>query len=61
MEQLTGAALLPWEMKMGVMKYTKVFEKPVMQLLHRDPAQRLSVRAFQNKCSVILDSLLDDV
>lgn len=59
-EQLTGRAPLPWESQVGAVAHTKKFEKPVMQLLYRSSARRLSLRSFQNKCSLILESLLGD-
>ena len=60
MEQLAGGAPLPWESEVGTAEHIKTFEKPVMQLLHRSPSRRPSLRTFQHQCSLILESLLGD-
>jgi hypothetical protein len=59
MDQITGAngRLLPWEQEtnMGfVREKLGIFVHPILQLLHRDPAQRADMSSFLYSCRHVL-------
>jgi hypothetical protein len=52
-EQLRGDVALPWEGEMSLKQQRGLgpFQGPVLQLLHRDPAQRMSMKRFHAACT----------
>jgi hypothetical protein len=52
-KQLRGELSLPWEEDMSPQKQRGLgaFKGPVLQLLHRDPEQRFSMRRFHGACT----------
>jgi hypothetical protein len=53
MKQLRGAALLPWEDELSDKQQRGLgaFKGLVLQLLHRDPEQRISMKRFHAACT----------
>ena len=51
--QLTGKLPLPWEGELGaeVHRQLGAFKGPVLQLLHRDPGRRVTLRRFHETCT----------
>jgi hypothetical protein len=51
--QLKGVMPLPWEQEMSsqLQKGLEAFKEPVLQLLHREPAQRASMKRFHAACT----------
>lgn len=57
--QLLGEAELPWEgarLTLEVQRQLGVFRRPVLQLLAREPGDRISLRQFARDCESIFDS-----
>jgi hypothetical protein len=52
LEQLRGDALLPWEGDLSSKQERGLgaFKGPVLQLLHRDPERRVSMKSFHAAC-----------
>lgn len=53
MAQLRGEMALPWEEDMPpkMQRALGAFKGPVLQLLHRDPARRVSMKRFHTACT----------
>lgn len=53
MAQLRGDLPLPWEgaMLTSMQRGLGAFKGPVLQLLHRNPAQRVSLQRFHAACT----------
>ena len=51
--RLKGEMPLPWEGELtaAVVRHLGTFRGPVLQLLHRDPAHRISMRRFHIACT----------
>jgi hypothetical protein len=62
MEQLRGQALLPWEgeMTMKQKRGLGAFKGPVLQLLHRDPERRVSMKQFHIACTHLFSGRTTD-
>jgi hypothetical protein len=56
--QLRGDLPLPWEgnMSPAVLRQLGAFKGPVLQLLHRDASQRVSMKRFYFACTKIVAS-----
>jgi hypothetical protein len=56
--QLRGDLALPWEgeMSLKVQKDLGLFKGPVLQLLHRDPERRVSMKRFHVACTHLFNS-----
>jgi hypothetical protein len=52
-EQLRGDTPLPWEGEMSLKQQRRLgpFKGPVLQMLHRDAAQRVSMKRFHAACT----------
>jgi hypothetical protein len=52
LEQIRGDALLPWECELSRKhaRYLGALKGPVLQLLHRDPQMRVSMKSFHAAC-----------
>jgi hypothetical protein len=58
MAQLRGELALPWEgdMSLQVQRGLGAFKGPVLQLLDRDPARRVSMKRFHAACTRLFAS-----
>lgn len=56
--QLRGDLMLPWEGEMSAhtARQLGAFKGPVLQLLHRDPGLRVSMKRFYTACTKIVAS-----
>lgn len=56
--QLKGHVPLPWEGELtpDLQRKLGAFKGPVLQLLHRDPARRVSMRRFHVACTKLFAS-----
>lgn len=56
--QILGEESLPWEPEekgKELLHRAGVFKGMVLELLNRDPQKRLSIQAFQDQCSSVLE------
>ena len=53
MQRLRGDLPLPWEGELSpkVRRSLGTFRGPILELLHRDPTKRISMRAFHQACN----------
>lgn len=54
-QRLCGALPLPWEDELSgeVKSRLGVFRGPVVELLRREPSQRMSMREFHHACTAL--------